>query len=209
MNYKEVLRQLQEGSRAQRKRKEELDKKKKALLTEKKQNEENIQETIDAQIRYCSKIREGNKNSLRTINIRLFFLLFQNKEVYSRLREVKHLMKRFDSWLTTYEEAIQKKVWKAEDQKNKAINTIMKEYMQKRQDIENTIANEQSIKYKSHLTLGLIMLTATILLFKETKEVLYKIEIFDENNRENPLNPFYPFYSFESLNIFALSRKIS
>jgi hypothetical protein len=55
------------------------------------------------------------------------------------------------------------------------------------------IAMEESVKYKSHLMLGLIMMTATILLLKKPKEVVFFQEIFDEKNRSNPLNVFYPF----------------
>ncbi|MEK6867284.1 MAG: hypothetical protein AABX98_00535, partial [Nanoarchaeota archaeon] len=98
MDPQQTLNQIFDGSKSQQKRKEHLDKQKKALLSQKKRNEEKIQETIDGQLRYCSKIREGNKNSLRTMNIRLFFLLFQNKNVYHQLQDVEHLMKRFDDW---------------------------------------------------------------------------------------------------------------
>ncbi|MBI5002788.1 hypothetical protein HZC31_05350 [Candidatus Woesearchaeota archaeon] len=195
MDYQQTLKQIFDGSKSQRKRKEQLDKQKKALL-EKKQKQENkeerIQETIDGQLRYCAKIREGNKNSLRTMNIRLFFLLFQNKDIYHKLQEVEHLMKRLDSWLSSYEQAIQKKDWKTEESENKSLNNLMKEYEQKKKEIEAMIVKEQAVKYKSHLMLGNIMLTATILLFKETKEVSFSQEIFDEKNRANPLNPFYP-----------------
>lgn len=196
MDYQQTLKQIFDGSRSQRKRKEELDKKKKALLSEKKQHEkiqdEKIQETIDAQLRYCAKIKEGNRNSLRTMNIRLFFLLFQNRNVYHKLQEIEHMMKRFDECITAYEQIVQKKDWKAEEQENKAINNLLKEYEQKKKKLEMLIANEKSIKYKSHLMFGVIILTATILLFKETKEIPYSEEIFDEKNRVNPLNPFYP-----------------
>ncbi len=196
MDYQQTLKQIFDGSKSQRKRKEQLDKQKKIVLAEKKQKQENkqerIQETINAQLRYCAKIREGNRNSLRTMNIRLFFLLFQNKEIYHKLQEVEHLMKRLDSWLTNYEQAIQKKDWKAEDSENKSLNNLMKEYEQKKKEVEVMITKEQSMKYKSHLMLGNIMLTATILLFKETKEISFSKEIFDEKNRANPLNPFYP-----------------
>src|SRR3989338_578464 len=192
MDYQETLKQIFDGSKSQRKRKAELDKKKKILLSEKKRNEEKIQETIDAQLRYCLKINEGNKNSLRTMNIRLFFLLFQNKDVYHQLQEVEHLMKQLDNWLTSYEQAIQKKDWKAEDSENKSLSNLIKEYEQKKREIEAMIIKEQAVKHKSHLMLGNIMLTATILLFKETKEVPFSQEVFDEKNRANPLNVFYP-----------------
>ncbi len=195
MDNQQTLKQIFDGSKSQRKRKEQLDKQKKALLTEKKekkQNQEKMQEIIDAQLRYCAKIREGNKNSLRTMNMRLFFLLFQNKVIYHKLQEVEHLMKRLDNSLTTYEKAIQKKDWKAEEQENKSLNNLMKEYEQKKKEIEAMIVKEQAVKYKSHLMLGNIMLTATIFLFKEAKEISYSQEIFDEKNRANPLNPFYP-----------------
>ncbi|MEK6920693.1 MAG: hypothetical protein AABX82_02325, partial [Nanoarchaeota archaeon] len=152
-----------------------------------------IQETIDGQLRYCSKIREGNKNSLRTMNIRLFFLLFQNKNVYHQLQDVEHLMKRFDDWILGYEQLVQKKDWKTEERENKALHLLLKEYEQKKKELEGMIAKEMSITYKSHMMLGLIMLTATILLFKETKEVAFSKDIFDGNNRCNPLNVFYPF----------------
>ena len=192
MDYQQTVKQIFDGSKSQRKRKEQLDKQKKLLLTEKKEKPDKIQETINAQLRYCAKIQEGNKNSLRTMNIRLFFLLFQNKEIYHKLQEVEHLMKRLDNWLTNYEQAIQKKDWKGEESENKALNNLMKEYEQKKKEIEAMITKEQSIKYKSHLMLGNIMLTATILLFKETKEISFSQEIFDEKNRANPLNVFYP-----------------
>ena len=193
MDYQQTLKQIFDGSKSQRKRKVELDKKKKILLSEKKRNEEKIQETIDAQLRYCLKIKEGNKNSLRTMNIRLFFLLFQNRDVYHKLQEVEHLMKQFDGWSGHYQQVIPMKDWKAEEHENKALTTLLKEYEQKKKEIEGMIAKETSVKYKSHLMLGLIMLTATILLFKETKEVPFSKEIFDVGNRANPLNVFYPF----------------
>src|SRR3989338_4307137 len=192
MDYQQTLKQIFDGSKSQRKRKEQLDKQKKILLAEKKQKPEKIQETIDAQLRYCTKIREGNKNSLRTMNIRLFFLLFQNKNIYHKLQEVEHLMKQLDSWLTNYEQAIQKKDWKAEESENKSLNNLIKEYEQKKKEIEAMIVKEQVVKYKSHLMLANIMLTATILLFKETKEISFSQKIFDEKNRANPLNVFYP-----------------
>ncbi len=193
MDYQQTLKQIFEGSKSQRKRKDELDKRKKSLLSEKKRNEEKIQETIGAQVRYCSKIKEGNKNSLRTINIRLFFLLFQNKAVYHNLQDVEHLMKRFNGWITRYGQFVQKKDWKAEEQENKALFVLLKDYEQKKKELEGMIALEESVNYKSHLMLGLIMVTATILLFKETKEVAFSQEIFDAKNRANPLNVFYPF----------------
>ena len=192
MDYQQTLKQIFDGSKSQRKRKEQLDKQKKTLLTEKKQKPEKIEETINAQLRYCAKIREGNKNSLRTMNIRLFFLLFQNKEIYHKLQEVEHLMKRLDNWLTNYEQAIQKKDWKGEESENKALNNLMKEYEQKKKEVEVMITKEQRVRYKSQLMLGNIMLSATILLFKETKEISFSQEIFDEKNRANPLNVFYP-----------------
>ena len=192
MDYQQTVKQIFDGSKSQRKRKEQLDKQKKTLLTEKKQKPEKIEETINAQLRYCAKIREGNKNSLRTMNIRLFFLLFQNKEIYHKLQEVEHLMKRLDNWLTNYEQAIQKKDWKGEESENKALNNLMKEYEQKKKEVEVMITKEQRVRYKSQLMLGNIMLSATILLFKETKEISFSQEIFDEKNRANPLNVFYP-----------------
>src|SRR3989338_3079372 len=136
MDYQETLKQIFDGSKSQRKRKVELDKKKKVLLSEKKRNEEKIQETIDAQLRYCLKIKEGNKNSLRTMNIRLFFLLFQNREVYHKLQEVEHLMKQFDGWLGHYQQVIPTKDWKGEENENKSLNNLMKEYGQKNKEIE-------------------------------------------------------------------------
>lgn len=192
MDYQQTLKQIFDGSKSQRKRKEQLDKQKKTLLAEKKQNEQKIQETIDAQLRFCAKIQEGNKNSLRTINIRLFFLLFQNRAIYHKLQEVEHVMKRFDKWITAYEQTISKKDWKAEEEENKSLNNLLKTYEQKKKELEIMITKEQSGKHKSHLTLGVIMLTATILLFKEAKEVPFSQEIFDEKNRANPLNVFYP-----------------
>ena len=192
MDYQQTLKQIFDGSKSQRKRKEQLDKQKKILLAEKKQKPEKIEETINAQLRYCAKIREGNKNSLRTMNIRLLFLLFQNKEIYHKLQEVEHLMKRLDNWLTNYEQAIQKKDWKGEESENKALNNLMKEYEQKKKEVEVMITKEQRVRYKSQLMLGNIMLSATILLFKETKEISFSQEIFDEKNRANPLNVFYP-----------------
>lgn len=191
MDNQQTLKQIFDGSKSQRNRKEQLDNQKKRLLSEKKRNEEKIQETVDAQLRYCAKIKEGNKNSLRTINMRLFFLLFQNKEVYHILQDVEHLMKKFDNWLTSYEQAIQTKNWKSEEQENKALNVLLKEYEKKKKELELLTAKEERIKYKAHLMLGVIMITATILLFKETKEISYSKEIFEQ--RASPLNPFYPF----------------
>jgi hypothetical protein len=127
------------------------------------------------------------------MNIRLFFVLFQNRDIYHKLQEVEHLMKRFDRWLTQYEQAVQKKEWKTEEQQNKALFVLLKEYEQKKKQFEEMIAMEESVKYKSHLMLGLIMMTATILLLKKPKEVVFFQEIFDEKNRANPLNVFYPF----------------
>jgi hypothetical protein len=193
MDPQQILKQLFDGSKSQRKRKEQLDKQKKAVLSAKKRDEQKIQEIVDAQLRYCSKIKEGNKNSLRTMNIRLFFVLFQNRDIYHKLQEVEHLMKRFDRWLTQYEQAVQKKEWKTEEQQNKALFVLLKEYEQKKKQFEEMIAMEESVKYKSHLMLGLIMMTATILLLKKPKEVVFFQEIFDEKNRANPLNVFYPF----------------
>src|SRR3989338_126905 len=146
MDYQQTVKQIFDGSKSQRKRKEQLDKQKKLLLTEKKEKPDKIQETINAQLRYCAKIQEGNKNSLRTMNIRLFFLLFQNKEIYHKLQEVEHLMKRLDNWLTNYEQAIQKKDWKGEESENKALNNLMKEYEQKKKEIEAMITKEQRVK---------------------------------------------------------------
>lgn len=101
-------------------------------------------------------------------------------------------MKRFDKWITAYEQTISKKDWKAEEEENKSLNNLLKTYEQKKKELEIMITKEQSGKHKSHLTLGVIMLTATILLFKEAKEVPFSQEIFDEKNRANPLNVFYP-----------------
>ena len=192
MDPQQILKQLFDGSKSQRKRKEQLDKQKKAVLSAKKRDEQKIQEIVDDQLRYCSKIKEGNKNSLRTMNIRLFFVLFQNRNIYHKLQEVEHLMKRFDVWIVGYEQIVQKKEWKAEEQKNKALFVLLKEYEQKKKELEGMIAMEESVKYKSHLMLGLIMVTATTLLFKDTKEVSFSKEIFDGKNRASPLNVFYP-----------------
>ena len=202
MDYQKVLIQIQEGSKSQRRRKKELDLQKKqavGALQKKTKNakknaeaEQKLQDIITAQLRYIAKIREGNANSMRTISIRLFFLKFQNKELAMTLKSTEQLMQKFQDWLNAYEKIIQKKDWKEEEQCNKELIMLLKEYEKEKKRIEKIKKQKQEVRDKATATLLLLLLTATILLFKDTKEIAYDPEIFGEKNRWNPLNPFFP-----------------
>ncbi len=198
MDTKKLLWQIQEGSIAQRKRKQQLDNEKKKLLQalQRKQDSkllQKVQETMQAQLLYHKKIKEGNRNNLRTLKIRLFFAHFQNKIVHVHLKSVADLMKEFEIWLVIYKTNIQNKDWKKEEACNKALEILLDKYEEKKKEIEQLLKKETEIKNKATLMLALLILTATLLLFKETKRIKYNKEIFDEKNRSNPLNPFYPF----------------
>lgn len=198
MDYKHSLNQLIAGSKSQRKRKEQLDKEKKERLThytknKSEENKQKLQNTIDSQLRFCTKINEGVKNSLRSLNIRLFVLLFQHKEYYAVLYSVEKLLKEFNGWIAQYETIIQEKDLKKEEQHNKAIFSLLQRFEQKKKEIEFIMKKETLLKHKSMLLFGILLLTFVILLFRETKIIVFDEEIFSKKNRYNPLNPFFPF----------------
>lgn len=197
MDYQKTLTQLQEGSKSQRRRKQELDKQKKERLAawkkkKSQKTEQQLHDTIDAQLQYCSKIQEGNTNSLRTLEMRLFFVRFQDKTVYNTLKEVKKLMIEFGRLISQYEAVIEKKDWKQEEQHNKDLTQILKFYEHKKKQIEQQIRKQKDSKHQAHLMLGNIILTTTLLLFKEAKEIPYDKKIFEPKKSYNPLNPLYP-----------------
>lgn len=197
MDYQKTLTQLQEGSRSQRRRKQELDKQKKQRLSawkkkKSQKTEQELKDSIDAELRYCTKIWEGNVNSLRTLEMRLFFVRFQDKTVYNTLKEVKKLMIEFGRWISQHEAVIEKKDWKQEEQHNKDLTQILKFYEHKKKQIEQQIRKQKDSKHQAHLMLGNIILTTTLLLFKEAKEIPYDKKIFEPKKNYNPLNPLYP-----------------
>lgn len=187
MDYQKTLRQLQEGSRSQRRRKEQLDQQKKEAKTKQKLNE-----AITAQLRYIVKIKQGNANSIKTLGIRIFFLKFYNKALAKELKSVEQLMETFQEWLQMYEKSIQTKNWKEEQKANMQLKKIIIEYEKEKKKWEQRAAKEKELRDKATMVLAILLLTATILLFKETKEVAYDTDIFGEKNRWNPLNPFFP-----------------
>lgn len=196
MNYQKILQQIQDGSVVQRKRKQQLDKEKKKVLHKKKQGQkreyvQKLDEITHAQLLYCKKIQEGNRNSRRTLNIRLFFSHFQKKEIFEQLKSVEELMPEFDRWLIQYQNSIQTKNWEEEKRCNTMLILLLKNYERKKKEIEHTIKKEKEKKNIATLMLAQIILTTTILLFKETKNIEYNKDIFG-NHRYNPLNPFFP-----------------
>lgn len=202
MDFQKILTQLQEGSRSQRRRKEQLDKEKKGSLAallkktknaeEKAQAEQKLQEAITAQLRYVAKIKQGNANSMRSFGIRIFFLKFYNKPLAQELKSIEQLMQTFQDWLQMYEKAVQKREGKEEQNANTSLKKILLQYEKEKKRWEQRAAKEKELRDKATMILAILLLTATILLFKETKEVVYDAEIFGEKNRWNPLNPFFP-----------------
>lgn len=202
MDYQKILTQLQEGSRSQRRRKEQLDQQKKQAFAalqkktknaeKKRQAEQKLQDAITAQLRYAAKIKQGNANSMRTFGIRIFFLKFYNKPLAQELKSIEQVMQTFQEWLQGYEKIIQTKDWKEEQKANTALKKIITEYEKETKKWEQRAAKEKELRDKATMMLAILLLTATILLFKETKEVVYDAEIFGEKNRWNPLNPFFP-----------------
>lgn len=206
MDYQKILTQLQEGSRSQRRRKEQLDKEKKDTLAalqkrqqgkaknaeEKIKAQQKLQDTIAAQLRYAAKIKQGNANSMRTFGIRIFFLKFYNKPLATELKSVEELMQTFQEWLQGWEKTIETKNEKEEQKAKTALKKIIIEYEKEKKKWEQRAAKEKELRDKATMMLAILLLTATILLFKETKEVAYDAEIFGEKNRWNPLNPFFP-----------------
>jgi hypothetical protein len=197
MDYQKILQQIQEGSIAQRKRKQQLDDERKKLLQsfQRKQDPkllQKVQETMQAQLLYHKKIKEGNRNNLRTLKMRLFFAHFQNKIVHVQLKSVVDLMKEFEIWLAIYKTNIQSKDWGKEEACNKSLEILLDKYEKKKKEIEQLLKKETEIKNKATLMLALLILTTTLLLFKETRRIKYNKEIFSEQ-RYNPLNPFFPF----------------
>ncbi len=195
MDYKKILQQIQEGSIMQRKRKQHLDKEKKRLLQNKKTDKERVQkleEIIRAQLLYCKKIQEGNRNSRRTLKLRLFISRFQKNSVFEQLQSVDMLLSEFDTWLFRYKKNIQTNDWEKEKISNNNIFHLLEKYEKKKKEVEQAIKKEKEMKNKAMLLLAQIMLTTIILLFKETKRIPFDKEIFCEQ-RYNPLNPFFPF----------------
>lgn len=195
MDYQKILQQIQDGSIVQRKRKQQLDKEKKRLLQKKRLNKEHVQELDEishAQLLYCKKIREGNRNGRRTLKLRLFISRFQKNSVFEQLQPVDILMNQFDTWLIRYKKSIQTKNWEEEKHCNTVLVQLLKKYEKKKTEIEHAITKEKETKNKATLMLAQIILTTTILLFKETRRIEYDKEIFSEG-RYNSLNPFFPF----------------
>ncbi len=193
MDSQQILKQLFNGSRSQRRRKEELDKKKKNVLNANKADKEKKRLVIDAQFCYILKIHEGVKNTKRTIAIRLFFLRFQNKALFERGKRIKNLIKDFERWICDYERTIKQETLDGEEKINKHILPLLQSFEKEKKDLEEEMKKQQGTKNKATLTFFLVILTTIILLFKETKEVEYNKDIFDETKRWNPLNPIYPF----------------
>lgn len=194
MDYQKILQQLLDGSIVQRKRKQHIDKEKKRLLQKKRLNKEQLQELDEishAQLLYCKKIREGNRNGRRTLKLRLFISRFQKNGVFEQLQPVDILMNQFDTWLIRYKNSIQTKNWEEEKHCNTVLVQLLRKYEKKKTEIEHAITNEKEMKNKATLMLAQIILTTTILLFKETKRINVDKEIFSEQ-RYNPLNPFFP-----------------
>ena len=197
MDYVKILKEMQQGSRIQRKRKELLDKKKQELLKKCKSQKENkdivkqLEDTIKGQLAYAKKIKEGNTNSLRTLKLRLFFLRFHDKKLWKELKDVKDLAEAFTKWLFYYNSVVQDKNLEGEKRCNESLHTLLTHYEKKNKQLRKML-NAKDIKKFSYLMLGILILTATILLFKETEEIKFNKEIFNHKNRHNPLNPFFP-----------------
>jgi len=150
-----MLKQLHEGSRIQQKRFSKVG------FTD----------------RLAQKILEGNRNSMRTFNIRLFVLKFQNKDLWNELVIVKELMEAFADAVAVRDVSKIKKIISKYELEKKELALLVK---------------KQQLRDASYTTLALIILTATILLFKEAKDVAFDENIFSGENRYNPLNPFFP-----------------
>ncbi len=132
----------------------------------------------------CDKIIEGNRNSLRMLKIRLFVLRFQNNVLWVHVKPVEAMMLDFAA-------AIERR------DKNR-IKVLMKAYNEKKNELQKLLKN-QPIREASYIISIIIILTLTILLFREVKLVTYDKEVFSEKNRYNPLNPFFPLKTLKVL----------
>jgi hypothetical protein len=197
MDYQKMLQELQDGSKIQRKRKEQLDKEKKKLLQHSRKDKteavvQKLKETTTAQQRYVAKLLEGNKNSLRTLKRRLFFLWFVDKQAYRALRPLQALGEAFTHWLRYYKSIVEHHNLRDEEKSTTALQQLLEKYEHYLASLRKLLP-EKPLKTQSSLYLGVILLTATLLLFKDVKPIPFYKNIYRKENRYNPLNPFFPF----------------
>lgn len=192
MDYQETLKVLQQGSSSQRKRKVWLDKQKRNVLSKIEKAEE-VQQCVDQQLRWCAKIKQGIRNSKRTLVVRLWFAQMFQRKCVADFQNVVDLVAAFEQWLSSYEEIIQEKDLKKEEIENARILFFCKKMEKQKKALLVAAQKCTDLKERASLVFLALLLTTIILLFKESKEIPFDPTVFDAKNRYNPLNALFPF----------------
>lgn len=191
MDYQETLQQLFAGSESHRKRKLELDKQKTLALQSK--DFQKLDTAVQSQLRWITRIREGNNNTLRTLRIKLFILRFVQKRLIAELQQTETLLGEFDAWLNQYA-LVAAKNSLVEQKKSMLVLDLLLQKLSKLTVVyHQRLKQENDIRWKSCLMQTILMLQLVVALFKKMKPLSYDAMIFSDKNRYNPLNVFFPF----------------